>query len=157
MKVNGIENKKEAALKHYPVQRGDAILLFTAQPVWSFDDFHDLCPQPIPGPASVVFTPNGKKVNYECPQYKADLAEWARKRWGYMILKSLEPSNLELDGISLADPKTWGNVEEVLRAELSHFEFAGVMKLIDEVNGLDQAKLDENLQNFFTAQAKKAE
>lgn len=157
MKVGGVENDKGAALTEpYVVRRGTLpngeprLLAFIAQPVWSLDDFRERCPIPEIPPSCVVYKPDGRKVsNPNDPQYVLLLEEHNRKQWGYTILKSLEPSRIEFDGVSLDDPDTWGNVELELRGELGHFEFGRVMTLIDEANNIDLDMLEENRQTFF--------
>jgi hypothetical protein len=115
-------------------------------------EFNRLCPHPEPN--AVVFTKTGKKPNYNDAQYKADVIRYGKQRWGYTILKTLAPSNLTFDGISIDDPETWDLVEPRLMEELGHFEFGKVMALVDEANSLDAEKLEANLESFFLQLAK---
>lgn len=165
MKIAGQELQKDKALfGPVLIRRGESLHAIYAQPVWSFVEFHKACPEP--EPPVTAFAPKkpdgsgGKTRNVKDPKYLAALDEHAARQWGYLTLKSLEPSDLELDGVSLDKPETWGNVEQALRYDadknpngLSHFEFAQVMRLVDEANMLDQAKIDENLESFFRGQA----
>jgi len=157
LKVGGVDNDRSASITEpYIIQRGllpdgkPRLLAFIGQPVWSLDDFHKRCPRPEIPASCVRYKGNGKKeANPDAQEFKDLLAEYDRKNWGYMILKTLEPSNLEFEKISLDDPKTWGGVEEALREELGYYEFARVMQLIDEANNIDAAKLEENRLTFF--------
>lgn len=151
MKVGGVENSKGAVYGPIVFNRGDAFLAFFAQPVWDYDEFDALCP--MPKNRYVRFTKEGKETDPDNPAFKEEMVEYNRKRWGYTILKSLEPSELEMDGISLADPNTWASVESVLRQELAVFEFTQVMSLIDQANALDEDKLAANVETFFQRRA----
>jgi hypothetical protein len=156
MTVGGVENIKETAhTKPYVIARGTLpngeprLLAFIAQPIWSFQDFRDRCPVPELPATCVKFTSKGKVADNRHPEYIALLVEHGRQQWGYTILKSLEPSQIVFDGISLADPTTWGGVETALKEELGHYAFARVMRLVDEAQGIDEDKLEENRQTFF--------
>ena len=148
MKVNGVSADKSTA-KFGPLtfKRGDTFLAFYAQPVWNMDEFNALCPRPVN--THVRYEKGGKVKDPDAPAYLEELGKFSVKRWGYVILKTLEPSNIEWENVSLADPGTWGEVEAELRANLGIYEFAKVMELVDEANAIDEAKLEENSQSFF--------
>lgn len=170
MQVNGVQNDKESAL-FGPIcfQRGfqrdekgkvktdpetnepiKNLLVFWAQPLWNYDDFEERCPKPVPEGTAVKFTPDkGKIIDWQDPNYLEQLRAYGQKKWGYLVLKSLEPSNVIFDNARLDDPDTWSNVGEELDRELAYYEKAAVLKLVDEANALDKAKLEENLQSFF--------
>lgn len=152
MKINGVTPDKATAIYPAPnkpltFKRGDSFLAFYAQPVWSFRDFHAMCP--VPENTHYRFEKGGKTKDPDHPAYLEQLALYGRKRWGYMVLKTLEPSNIEWDTVSLSDPNTWLNVEDELRAVLSFYEFAKVIELVETANALDDDKLEENAQSFF--------
>jgi len=148
MKVNGVStDKSEAIFGPLPFKRGKKFLAFYAQPVWDLDEFNALCPPP--ENEFYRFTKNGKEKDPEAPGYLDLIGRYSRKRWGYVVLKSLEPSKIEWDNVSLKDPNTWDKVEEELRKELGLYEFAKVMTLVDEANAIDEEKLEENAQSFF--------
>lgn len=152
MKINGVSTDKSSAIfpapdKPLTFRRGNQFLAFYAQPVWDMDEFNELCP--MPENTHFRFEKGGKVKDPDAPAYRAALAEYSRKRWGYVVLKSLEPSNIEWDGVSLDDPSTWLNVEEELKKVLAVYEFARVMELVDEANAIDDAKLEENAKSFF--------
>lgn len=154
MKVNG-ESTKSTALfpapgKPLTFKRGDGFIGFYAQPVWDLTEFHALCPPPENN--YTRFTKNGKEKDPEAPAYLEALGKYQAKRWGYVILKSLEPSKdlgVEWENVSLEDPDTWDKVEKELRDSLGLYEFAKVLSLVDEANAIDEAKLEENAESFF--------
>jgi hypothetical protein len=161
MKVGGVENVKD--VKYGPVvfSRGkgpdgeERLLAFYAQPVWTMDEFEKKCSPPECD--YYYFEKDGKKKDYEHPEYLQKVAEHDRKRWGYYTLKSLEPSNLELEKASLGDPSTWGNVEAELKSELNQYEFVQLMNLVNSANSLDSRKLEANLETFLQRQARRTE
>ena len=78
------------------------------------------------------------------------MSESGQKRLGYMIAKSLEPSNVEWDTVNLADPSTWKNWSTDLRSGgLSDIECQRVMNLVLEANCLDEAKLEGPARLFL--------
>lgn len=162
MKVNGQKLDKKAAIfpdpdKPLTFKRGKSFIAFLAQPVWDFDEFDEMVPAPVN--KKMRFNknaPGGKEPDPNNPVYKDAMAKYATQRWGYMVLKTLEPSpNIEWETVSLDDPKTWDKVEDELRATLANFEFGKVMRLVDEANALDDDKLEENAESFFQGQLAK--
>lgn len=148
MKVNGVTVDKSTALfGPLTFKRGDAFLAFYAQPVWDLEEFHALCPYP--ENTYTRFTKNGKEPDPDAPAWRELVSRYQRKRWGYVVLKSLEPSKIEWEGVSIEDPSTWDKVEAELSSNLGLYEFAKVMQLVDEANAIDDAKLEENAQSFF--------
>ena len=148
MKIGGISTEKSAALfGPLTFKRGDKFLAFYAQPVWGMEEFNVQCPPP--ENKWTRFTKRGKEKDPDAPAYQELLGKYSLKRWGYVVLKSLEPSKIEWDGVSLDDPDTWDKVEEELKANLAVYEFAKVMELVDEANAIDQQKLEENAKSFF--------
>lgn len=148
MKVNGVGNDKKVLFGPVVFKRGDnKFWSFYAQPVWSMDEFNALCPAPVN--RNYVFTAAGKQLDDQAPAYLEELKDFYRRRWGFVMMKSLEPSSIQWEKVNPSDPKTWGLVEEELRGELSVYEFAKVAKLVDEANALDEDKLEENAKSFF--------
>lgn len=152
MKINGVSADKSTAIfpapgKPLTFKRGENFLAFYAQPVWNMDEFNALCPPP--ENTNYRFEKGGKVKDPDAPQWREKLADYSRKRWGYVVLKSLEPSNIEWEKVSLDDPKTWLYVEEELKEHLAVYEFAKVMELVDEANAIDEAKLEANAESFF--------
>ena len=126
-----------------------------AQPVWDLEEFDNEFPRPVPQPekGEVVFTKDGNKPDFEHPSYKERAALHRKRRWGYMMLKSLEPSNIQFDSVSLDDPETWDKVRDALLKEFSFHEFNQVMLLVDEANCLDSVKMEENRSDFLSRSA----
>jgi len=80
-------------------QRGDKrFLAFYAQPVWDMDEFERLCPQPSNPHVYYARDESGKGTSkvtdWEHPEYLHAEKMRDKARWGYVILKTLEPSIL---------------------------------------------------------------
>ena len=89
--------------------------------------------------------------------YRQVLASWSQQRLGYMVLKSLEPSQIEWDTVKEDDPQTWKNWSADLRnGGLSDMECHRVMNLVLEANCLDEAKLKKAREVFLAGQEPKA-
>lgn len=166
MKLNGQQFDNEDAI-YGPVviRRGKKLHGFYASPVWSYDLFHKLCPEPEP-PVSAYGQDGKKKHDVKNPIYLEALSRYGRQLWGFMVLTSLIPAKLDLSehGVSIDDPNTWDKVEEALRHDeeknpqgLSHYEFKQVMDLVDEANLLDPTKLESNLQSFLAEEVRQEE
>jgi hypothetical protein len=161
MKINGVQvDNQEAIFGPFVIVRGDKKFGIYASPVWSFDEFDELCPIPDPPMTGWNAKTGKKEADPRSAAYKEMIANYGRKKWGYLVLKSLEPSKLDLTeyGISLADPESWLKVEEALTgpAGLSFYEYEQVMKLVDEANSLDSEKLEVNRESFLLEVAQAA-
>ena len=90
------------------------------------------------------------------PTYKQVLKAWADQRLGYMVMKSLEPSQIEWDTVVESDPRSWRNWSTDLRnGGLSDTECQRVMNLVLEANCLDEAKLKKAREVFLAGEAAK--
>jgi hypothetical protein len=117
------------------------------------DAFEALCPRPTP-PGKM--TREGWVPLDKDPTYQQVLTTWASQRFGYMVLKSLEPSAIEWDTVVESDPRTWKNWSQDLRnAGLSDMECHRVMNLVLEANCLDEAKLKKAREVFLAGQEPK--
>lgn len=163
MKSKGKDTRENAIFGPLSFKRKDDFITFFAQPVWDFKEFDELCPKPKNTAVSFMRNERGraiKQVDPEAPEYKTALKGHDEQRWGYYVIKSLEPSfepagDLEWERVDPKDPLTWGLVEQELRDSLSHYEFVKVMALVDEANALDAAKLEENAETFFLREVEK--
>lgn len=163
MKIAGQTLANEEAI-YGPVviRRGEKLHGFYAQPVWSYDPFHAVYPQPEP-PVSAFGKSGKKQHDTKNPIYLEAMGKYGKAYWGYMALTSLKPSKLDFSdqGIEEDDPNTWHKVEDALRYDaetnpngLSVYEFQQIMELINEANGMDPAKLETNLESFLLEAAR---
>ena len=154
MKIAGIDPKSLCNEVLLVLPRGESELVFRAKGLPNMDEFEALCPKPNP-PGKM--TRDGWVPMPEDPTYQQLMSAWGQTRLGYMIVKSLEPSNVEWDTVNLADPSTWKNWSTDLRSGgLSDIECQRVMNLVLEANCLDEAKLKKAREVFLAGEAAKA-
>lgn len=159
MRVNGKERKKKDVVFGpltlqcgYDKKGEPEFWDFLAVPVWNREEFNRLCPEPMPPVRG--YKPDGSKTyDIEGKEYKDDLKLHGLRWWGYLILKSLEPSNIQWDTVSLDNPETWDKVEAELDMHLAHYEFNKLTDLVEEANALSAAKLEENRKTFWQRRA----
>lgn len=155
MKIGGIDPKTLCNECLLVLPRSEQNLVFRARGLKDMDAFNAQCPQPKP-PGKM--TRDGYVPLDNDPTYQQILGEWAKKRLGFIIINSLEPSQIEWDTVSLSDPRTWTNWEKDLReGGLSEVECSRVLALVMEANALDEAKLQKARETFLLGQVQKSE
>jgi len=71
-------------------------------------------------------------------------------RFAYMVLKSLEPSDIEWEKVNAADPSTWlGWQDELKEAGISQTELNRIIVCVMQANALDEDKLKEAREVFL--------
>lgn len=148
MRIAGIDPKTLPKEEVLVLPRGnDQMIVFKATGVDNMDEFNKLCPEPqAPG----KFTKNGWELDVQNKSYQESVAEWSKRRFAYMVIRSLEASQIEWESVRLDTPGTWAYWEKDLRegAALSQVECNRVMGLVLEANCLDEAKL-KRARDFF--------
>jgi hypothetical protein len=154
MKIGGVDPATLSVEVFLVLPRGDdQQIVFRAQPVKDMEPFDQLCPRPTP-PGKL--TRDGWVQLEDDPTYKQVLTAWIKQRSGYMMVKSLEPSQIEWDTVDENDPRTWSNWSKDLRnGGLSDTEVQRVMNLVLEANCLDDAKLKKAREVFLAGEAAK--
>ena len=134
-----------------PRQSGN--LVFKARPVIDWSDHEKLDPQPEP---PVIQRPNQPaQKNVENPKYKKQFASWANRRWDWMILDSLSPSEIEFETVQKDKPETWENWrKEMSDAGLVPNEIERIEALVLTACRLDQTKIDAATEAFLADQAR---
>jgi len=164
MKINGKTFSNVRAIAGpYPIERiidgKKTVFGIYAQPVWSYDEFNRLYPRPQPPVGGWSPSSGGKKSDEKNPQYLQDLDNWTLAREGWSIMKSLEPSNIELDDVDMKDPRTWHLIVDRLQGGedgstgmFSYFEYNAIIGLMDEACGIDKEKVAVNRESFLSEQ-----
>ena len=131
--------------------RGEDQIVFRARGLKDMDEFDALCPKPKP-PGK--FTKDGWVPNETDPTYQQIVTEWGKRRLGYLVVKSLKPSDIEWDTVKLEDPRTWTCWSDDLKnAGLTEVETGRVVALVLEANALDDEKLAKARSVFLAGQA----
>ena len=128
--------------------RSNGELVITARAVQSMEDFDRFVPEPkakmgwAKGKGTIPLTKD--------PQFKQQMESYGNKRFAFMALKSLEPSDIEWQTVDLHKPDTWDNwMDELKENGLSEFEVNRIIQLIMQANALDEAKLKEARETFL--------
>jgi hypothetical protein len=151
MKIAGIDPKTLCNEVLLVLPRGQSEIVFRAKGLSNMDEFDAVCPHPKP-PGK--FTKDGWIPHTNDPTYQQVLAEYAKKRLGYIVIRSLEPSEIEWDTVKRDDPRTWPNWEsDLTTGGLSQIESNRVLALVMEANALDEAKLEKARESFLRGQA----
>ena len=128
-------------------EREGGPLVFRARALPDMEEFYKRCPEPKP-PGKL--TKDGYIPMTNDPGYLEIMANHVKQRVGYMVTRSLEPSEIEWDTVDLDNPKTWPNWEKDLRdAGMTQVEVNRVGKLVMEANSLDEAKLQAARDSFL--------
>lgn len=134
------------------IPRSNGDVHFTARAVLDMSEFDDQVPPP-KAPARLMA--GGKwEENTESDSYKKSLARYNDLRMGYIITRSLIPSDIEWDTVDFDKPETWQNWKDDLKAaEFSDLEIQRVFLLCIQANSLDENKLKEAREAFLRGQA----
>lgn len=122
-------------------------IVFKGRAVKDFDVFDAL--RPVPKPPGVL-TKQGFKPDPEDQGYLAQMADHALSRMGYMVILTLEPSQIEWDTVKADDPTTWINwADDFANAGLTGVEQQRILNFVLEVNALDEKKLEQARADFL--------
>lgn len=152
MKIGGVQVNRCEEVLVLPRPKTEP-LVFKAHAVLDMDEFFELCPKPT---TPQKITPNGKEDNVTAAHIVA-LTKWGERRYQYILLKTLEPSNIEWETVDMAKPSTWGNwIDEFKNAGLADSEINRVQQLVLDANSLNEAKLKAAREAFLLGQGKEA-
>jgi len=150
MKIGGVDPTTLCNEVILVLPRGKTEIVFRAKGLPNMDAFDALCPAPKP-PGK--FTKDGWIPNFTDPTYQQIMTEWAKKRLGYTVIKSLAPSEIEWDTTDENNPTTWTNWEGDLKnGGLTQVECNRVLGLVLEANSLDEAKVQKAREVFLLGQ-----
>lgn len=146
MKINGVDPSTIPSRDFLILPRGNSFIRFDAEGLPDMDAFNQLCPEPV---APGKLTPEGWQTDEKNPDYVSSKLEYNRRRLAYMVVNSLAPSKIEWDTVVIDQPGTWANWEDDMKkAGISQVECNLVLKLVLEVNQLDEGKLKKAREVF---------
>ena len=150
MKIGGVDPTTLCNEVILVLPRGEKEIVFRARGLTDMSEFEALCPPPKP-PGKL--TKDGWIPNFADPTYQQVITEWSKKRLGYMVIKSLAPSEIEWDTADINDPRAWTKWDDDLKGGgLSQNECNRVLGLVLEANSLDEAKVQRAREVFLRGQ-----
>lgn len=147
MRIGGVEVKGPAEeVLVLPRLDGNNIV-FRAKAVMDMDEFEALCPLPKP-PGKL--TKDGWQADEKDKTYQEILHTHGEKRFAYMVVKSLEPSDIEWETVKPDNPSSWLKwQEELQQAGISSTEINRIIVCVMQANALDESKLKEAREVFL--------
>lgn len=114
------------------------------------DSFEDMYPKP-QLPKRIVR--GGVEDNPDSPAYIEAITSWGDRRFEYMVLKSLEPSDIEWETVKMDKPATWKNwTKELQEAGFATTECNRIINCVLTANSLNEAKLVAAREAFLRGQ-----
>ncbi len=149
MRISGVDPSTLDSLCYLVLPRSNGSIVFKAAGLKDMDEFTALCPQPKPPGKR---TPQGFVPDEDDPTYQQVMAEWSKRRFAYMAIRSLQ--EIEWDTVNISDPRTWNNWQaDLTKAGLTQIECNRVTALVMEANSLDEDKLKKARESFLAGQA----
>lgn len=132
--------------------RGDESVVIKAQAVLDLEEVESY--MSLPTPPSALGKGGVKVQNFEDKNYKEALEIYNQRKMDWMVVKSLEPSEIEWETIDIEKPGSWGNYkEEFKKAGFSTVEVGRIVNAVLEANCLDENKLEQARKVFLLGQA----
>lgn len=150
MKIGGIEVQGPCEeILVLPRLSGDIVI--KAQAVMDMEPFEKMCPAPT---APGIRTKEGFRPNLKDENYLKFCLIHADQKLAYIVLKSLEPSQIEWQRVKLEDPGTWKEwSKELKEAGISDIEINRIVACVMQANALDEDKLKAAREVFLRGQA----
>jgi len=149
MKIGGVEVQTSEEILVLPRSLGEDIII-RAKPVKINEEFEKRIPEPTP---PNVRTKNGSKPDYSDENYKKALKIRNEQRLNFLIIKSLEPSEIEWEEVNIDTPGTWSKwSKELIEAGISEIELNRITDAVMSANSLDEEKIEEARKSFLHGQ-----
>lgn len=151
MKIGGVElNGPNEDILVLPRLNGPD-LIFRARAIVDMGEFDALCK--VPEAPGIRTAKEGFKKDYADGNYLSQMETYHERRVSYMIIKTLEPSEIEWDTVEIDNPGTWANWKKDLQSGgLSDNEIGQVVNCVASANSLDENKLKEARESFLRGQ-----
>jgi hypothetical protein len=151
MKVGGVDTTSCEEILVLPRGGEGKDIPFRAKAVTIGEDFDKLVAMPIP-PMKMV--KGGKKLpDLADPTYRISCKSRDSKRLDFLILRSLEPSNIEWAEVDMEKPSTWPKWKnELVEGGISDNEIHRIVNAVMIANSLDEDKIKEARDSFLRGQ-----
>jgi hypothetical protein len=150
MKIAGRDPKTLPPEEVLVLPRMDDVIVFRARGISDMTEFEKLCPEPA---APTIFAADGQtSVDMRNKDYLAALEEHSKRRWAYIVIKSLElgESHIEWDTVKLEQPSSWTNWErDLLDGGFTKVECNRVFHTVLAANSLDEVKIQRARELFL--------
>lgn len=144
---NVVVDKPSESVLVLPRDNGEDITII-ARAVLSMEEFDLYCPKP---QAKKAFVKGKGTIELvDDPEFRKQIASYGEKRFAFMALKSLEPSDIDWQTVKMDRPETWTNWQQELKdAGLGQNEVDRITVCVMQANSLDERKLEEARQAFL--------
>jgi hypothetical protein len=120
--------------------------VFEARALRDWDEFNALCPEPKP---PGIRTRDGFVPDKDDPTYKQILTNYKAQQFAFLVIKSLEPSEIEWTIVDPSNPSTWRKwSDELQQADFTQIEVNRVIQLVLDANCLNEDRLKEARELF---------
>lgn len=148
MKIGGVQVTPSQEILVLPRDGGDIVIKAKAYRVG--DEFDKLCPMPTP---PMVTTKEGSSPDWSDKDFKAQIATRDERRFAYLVLKSIEDSQIEWEKVDLDKPNTWTKWgDELIEAGITEVEVNRIVNAVLAANSLDEAKIKQARERFLRGQ-----
>lgn len=129
----------------HTVHREPENIVFVCEAVLDYSEFEKLVPSPQPP----LVRPTGKAPYYDTKdkKYLKALDERSSLRTKWMLLKTIQNSEVEFETIRMDDPTTWDNFENELSTCLTPYEVSQLLGKIYQAN-IPNERVREEAENF---------
>ena len=154
MKIAGQELAGELAELNEEIlvlSRKKGQIVLTARAIADMEDFTSRVNEP--KPRRVFRKGKGWDDDTDHPDYQVELNRYAGLKMAWIVLKALEPSQIEWDTVNMEQPSTWANWEKDLKKNgFTQHECNLILGLVLGANQLSEAKLEKARELFVLGQ-----
>lgn len=136
-----------------PILRENEEIFLKAKAILDYSKFEQLCPQPKP-PMLIKKGQNQATPNFEDPNYKVAIEQFASKRTAWMVIESLSATeDLEWEKVDPNNSDTWTLWDDELKdAGFSDQERLRIFRSVVSAQGLDEEKITEARNRFLQSE-----
>lgn len=140
--------------KIIPVIREDGNIIVIVKGIADYSPFFAICPAPEPPVVRIPGPGNKTRQNYDDKNFQDEWLKWSKKKAAWAAIHCLAETEFEWETIDLNNPETFENWQtELMSAGFTDAELNRIGLAMSEVNGLNEALIDEARQSFLIEQA----